>query len=458
MRRYGRVNWLVVCLVVGLAAVPVGAQDDGGTGNTTENINFTTNGILVNASGVVEAIGPQVSQARQLALRQAFAKAKESLPPDLVKPSPLRKLSLVRVEAACRAALEAGKPIPPELQVLAGIQRIDYISIDLEAQDLIIAGPANGFETPPQMGKKVVTWPRPPLQLDDLVVALRSIQQSGVVGCSIDPREQNLARMNQYLKGLGPAPSTDIAIKRNYEAAKILGTQDIRIFGVPADTHFAQVLLEADYRMKLISIGREVPPLAKFKSHLAMTGLGSNSSQRFWFVPFYEPFETNDDRTLIKFAGQRVQLVTQEEMVTAQGERLDVKTRISTTKFAQQFTDRYEDLAATTPVFAELQNVVDLSILAAWIRQEQAAERIGWKMSLFLDEKAFPVAKLNPPKTVETVGNHKLAASRVIGIFGGGIQVHPDQVLRARVPAARAAQEAGTASPARLAAQSWWSD
>ena len=34
-----------------------------------------------------------------------------------------------------------------------------------------------------------------------------------------------------------------------------LGMQNIRIGGVRPNTHFAQVLLECDYRMKLIGIG-----------------------------------------------------------------------------------------------------------------------------------------------------------------------------------------------------------
>ena len=39
------------------------------------------------------------------------------------------------------------------------------------------------------------------------------------------------------------------------------GCKKVRVDGVPPDTHFAQVMVEADYRMKLIGIGLEVPPV-----------------------------------------------------------------------------------------------------------------------------------------------------------------------------------------------------
>ena len=35
-----------------------------------------------------------------------------------------------------------------------------------------------------------------------------------------------------------------------------LGMQDVRIEGVPADSRIARVIFDADYRMKLIGIGK----------------------------------------------------------------------------------------------------------------------------------------------------------------------------------------------------------
>ena len=45
------------------------------------------------------------------------------------------------------------------------------------------------------------------------------------------------------------------------ELRKSLGLNDVTLSGVPRTTHFAHVLTEADYRMKLIGIGLEAPPV-----------------------------------------------------------------------------------------------------------------------------------------------------------------------------------------------------
>ena len=46
-----------------------------------------------------------------------------------------------------------------------------------------------------------------------------------------------------------------------------LGMQVITVGGIPASTHFAQVMVEADYRMKLIGIGLERAPV-RLKSYV----------------------------------------------------------------------------------------------------------------------------------------------------------------------------------------------
>ena len=40
-----------------------------------------------------------------------------------------------------------------------------------------------------------------------------------------------------------------------------LGLQKVSIRGISPNTHFAKVMVEADYRMKLIGIGLERPPI-----------------------------------------------------------------------------------------------------------------------------------------------------------------------------------------------------
>ena len=86
---------------------------------------------------------------------------------------------------------------------------------------------------------------RPLLLLEDLIVALRSIEQAraGGIQCSIDPAPEGIARLQKFLaaqKTIGPAPE---AVFRGMEEA--LGPQKVRVGGVPADSRFARVLVAA---------------------------------------------------------------------------------------------------------------------------------------------------------------------------------------------------------------------
>src|SRR5262249_21426206 len=143
---------------------------------------------------------------------------------------------------------------------------------------------------------------RPTLRLDDLLVALRTIPKSNQVGCSIDPVPARLAALQRFIQQGGPAP-IEVVEARFKEMDDILGLQTVRIDGVPPDSHFAALLVEADYRMKRIAIGLEIPRVKGLKSHLSMTGSNGNTMQRWWFVPSYDSISKSSDGQAFQFAG-----------------------------------------------------------------------------------------------------------------------------------------------------------
>jgi hypothetical protein len=73
-----------------------------------------------------------------------------------------------------------------------------------------------------------------------------------------DPTQEGLRDMQRFLMSLGAVRPGDAP--RIVEGLKTsLGLQKVSIRGVSPRTHFAQVLVEADYRMKMIGIGLENP-------------------------------------------------------------------------------------------------------------------------------------------------------------------------------------------------------
>ena len=56
-----------------------------------------------------------------------------------------------------------------------------------------------------------------------------------------------------------------------------LGPQTITVTGVPATSHFARVMVAADYRMKRLSMNMEPAPIAGLPSYLEMMSGGSRA-------------------------------------------------------------------------------------------------------------------------------------------------------------------------------------
>ena len=392
---------VVLCESTGFAQFAGGGQGQGG--NQGNNLG----GIAIDAAGVVTPAFAKETTAKLNQKRQE-ALAAEYLPGDVNVSSPLRKVSLVRLERASLEFAEQNKHVPVEMQFLAGLQRIDYVFVYPETGDLVIAGPAEGF------APNAITVPRAEL-----------------IGCSIDPTQQGLARFNDYLTRNSFATTTAVIQQRFREMALAMGTQDVSVFGVPANSHFASVLVEADYRMKLMSVGLEQPGISRWKSHLQLIGSGGNTLQRWWFTPLYDAFRQSQDGNAFQFSGQRVQLMSQSEQVTASGNRSAAAfNATSIEKFSKQFTERYNDVAEVSPIFAELQNVIDLAILAALFEREQLPQKAGWSMELFLDETRTPLATGNVPSKVASVCNYRRAGNTIVGLVGGGVSISPRQLLR----------------------------
>ncbi len=396
--------------------------------NNNNNNNNNAGGITIDAEGVIHSIAKRRSTSTALKRKQAEY-AKEALPPNLVEATTQRTLSLKALEAEVSKSLLAKEEIPESLQYLGGLYRIDYIIFADE--DVLLSGPAEGF-APDQDGRMVcVESGRPPLNLDDLVVVLRSaVVGEGSIGCSIDPTPENMAKLQQYIRGNSSPTSTSGAQQRIGNMGTILDMQVVSINGVPHDSHFALAIVEADYRMKRISLGVEPSGLREIRSHLSLLAPQGNSLQRWWFMPLYDPLETNEERTIYKLCGQRAQLLAQEEISNSQGERSSATTtRQSTERFAQLFTQHFAKLADNAPVFGELQNLYDMSVLAALVKQDFWDQERAWKMETFLMHEDLPVVRYAVPKYVPSASNFKKIRSTVLGLIGG-VTMEPGPILR----------------------------
>ena len=388
-------------------------------------------GVIVDAQGLLQM--KSYRDPGGYLTRQRIDAAKATLHPKLARFSKLRCVSLNRLEAAIRG--REGAPTD-EMRYLAGLLRLRYVFLYPESGDVVVAGEAEGWITNPAGRVTGITTRRPVLQLQDLVVALRAFPPggsgAGVIGCSIDPTPEGLAAMQQFLRSIGSmaTPGDTHYIVSGLQTS--LGLQTVRIDGVSPKTHFAQVMVEADYRMKLIGIGLERPPvrLVSYVDRASPRAARRNALQRWFFTPDYQCVRVSDDAQAMQLLGDGVKLVGEDEMVTAGGQRrAAARADAASRAFVTGFTKKYSALAERSPVYAELRNLIDMAVAAAFIQQEDYYGKTDWRMELFGDENAFAVETYNVPNTVATAVNAVWKGRRLMTPIGGGVSVQPRRAL-----------------------------
>ncbi len=283
---------------------------------------------------------------------------------------------------------------------LAGLQRLEYVFCYPDRKDIVIAGPAEGWVADPSGRAVGITTGRPVLELADLAVALRAFPPNSrgrvFLGCSIDPNSESLTKLVEFQKTV---PHVVRENERDEVAARVaqgqreaLGLADVRVFGVQANSHFAQVLIEADYRMKLIGIGLEEPPVRMTTFLSALTAPPRNALQRWWFTPNYDCVKVSDDRLAMELLGQGVQLQTEDKVIGPDGSLMDHggPPNKASELFTQAFTKKYVEISDRLPVYAQMRNLFDLAVAAAYIRQQDFYGQVGWQADLFRDEQRVP--------------------------------------------------------------------
>ena len=248
-----------------------------------------------------------------------------------------------------------------------------------------------------------------------------------MVGCSIDPTQAGLARMQQFLRQLGSRfPGNTKVIVDGLRNS--LGMQVVTITGISPRTRFAHVMVSADYRMKLIGIGLEKPPV-KINSYVDYARK-QEGLVRWFFTPNYETVRVSDDKLAMELVGNGVKLVGEDEIVNPDGTRRAVgKTVGASRKFVDGFTRKYPELAAKEPVYAHLRNLIDLLVAAAFIQQQDFYGQAGWNMDLFIDENKFKTEFFNAPKEVATAVNAVWKGNKLMTPVGGGVDIKPTLAL-----------------------------
>jgi hypothetical protein len=440
----------VGCVVAGASLIAHAQQS---TTTVTAVQTQAVGGVSINADGLLNN-----AQADDVGtLGKLRRESLEKIPGDMNQAVPMRKISLRRLEAALDECAKSEKPIPDSIKYLAGLQRVRYVFVYPEQQDIVLVGPGEGWRTDGKGNIVGATTGRPVMLLDDLLVALRTARAAakGGITCSIDPTPEGLARMNQQLPSLTRTgdPQTVAA-----GIVNALGLQHISIHGVPETSHFARVLVAADYRMKRIAMKFDPSPVRGLTSYLDMVRAGARSvvSPRFWLEPKYTALLKDDEGLAYELRGSGVRAMTEEDFIAAAG-TLQHSGHASPTaqKWADIMTEKYPELAVADPIFGQLQNCMELAVVGALVVKERLVEKAGYSMPTLIDSSAVRPESFHAPKQVESIASMVKKGKNSIISASGGVAIN-SWIVADTVRSSPAVAPVRTKAVAAENASWWW--
>ncbi len=409
-------------------------------------------GVSIDASGVVTSASPRSREMLRAEMMREYSRPGDGL----LKPVKMRMVSLKGLEAACADALKnnAGK-LPDEVKYLAGLQRIEYVFAYPEQNDIVLAGPAEGWKIDPTGEVVGITTGRPVLHFDDLLVALRTVNNANRgagIGVSIDPTAEGRQRFNQVMSRQRRFSPAMVAALQ-----EAMGPQQVSITGVPIDSHFARVLVAADYRMKRLAMGLDKAPI-KMPSYIQMLAASrkqpSSATPRWWMACNYGTCEKTADGLAWKLNGPGVKVQTEDELVDGDGKVTGTgRSSGLAAKWAKTMTDSYDELSQHDLVFGDLRNVMDLCVIAAVIEKEGLKDAAGFSAPLLTSPSSeLAIGKWNAPKTVDTQCSFLKSGRSYIITASGGVDIDSWKVAST----AQVSNTLATQHAAIKPAKHWW--
>jgi hypothetical protein len=428
--------------LVSLIKTVTGTEDDWqDTEEAKKQPIYWPPGIEVDPNGLLRGL---THEEKGQALSGLGHRAREAdLNTDMRAKSSLRLVSLTRLEKELAKKLAEGRSVPETMQHLAGLSQVRYVFVYPDQNEVVIGGPAEGWKYNASGRAVARESGRPSLFLDDLVTVLRTFSPrgAGFFNCQILPREEGLRRIQQFVQesnSRGPIDAAQVGTwtKRLQQE---LGLQDVDINGVPVESRIAQVIFEADYRLKLIGIGKlhaghGIPSYFDILPKVGAVKTQKMDALRWWLSMKYDAVTHSPDRNVFQIEGSAVLCQSENEKISAQGQRVHTGTSEAANKmFAESFTDHYSELAADDPVFADLRNIFDLSLVAALLSDNRVPDRIGWDLGVFAAGGAYQPATFQPPKTIQSVVNHRVYNGKDIVVqVAGGVDGRMQNVLQDR--------------------------
>lgn len=389
-------------------------------------------GVHVDAAGIVRSATVAERQERLAMLRREVQKVDG----DLAQKTDLRMISLRRLQDAMAAVLaQPGGELEDEFRYLAGLQRIQYVFVYPEENDIVIGGPAESWTVREDATVVGADSGMPVVMLDDLITALRSVDAArrGGITCSIEPTAEGYQRLNALLRRVRLRPGSN---PQAMEPAirEAFGPQQIKLNGVPEESHFARILVAADYQMKRIAMNLDPSGVDHLPGYLGMARnsiRADNANPRWWMACNYDAVERTADRLAWHISGQGVKTMTETEVVSGAGEVSGTgQADPLAQKWADLMTENFDALAARQSVFGQLRNAMDTAVVATLIVQEDLESASGCDLSVLMGrEDVVHTVSYDAPRAVEAQASFIRGGNGWVVSASGGVDVNAFSVI-----------------------------
>jgi hypothetical protein len=343
----------------------------------------------------------------------------------------LRMVSLRKLQDEIRSAVAENRQLSEDVLYLAGLQRVEYILVYPEQNDIVLAGPAEGWQVRADASVVGKHSGRPVLQLEDLLVAMQSVEdtQQAAISVSIEPTPEGQSRLDQLLSQVRLGPGIDPA---TLEPAmkQAFGPQEVKLTTVPTNSRMAHTLVAADYRMKRLAMGLEDSPVKQMPSYLQL--IRNNTTQprtqpRWWIACDYDAILHSDDHLAWKLTGKGIKAMTEDEYVSSAGIRTGSgKAGKQAQRWADMFTEHFDELCGLNAAFGDLRNVMDLNIVATVLTAHQLEQVAGCRLDLLRGETGdVKMPEWQIPKTISPECSFIRGSRSWTVTASGGVEINP---------------------------------
>ncbi|MBX3422828.1 MAG: DUF1598 domain-containing protein [Pirellulaceae bacterium] len=422
-------------------------------------------GVSVDAQGVVR----NATLAERAEVLDRLRKTAQSPTGKLVDSVSLRMVSLVKLQRLLAQAISEGSQLPDDVLYLAGLQRIEYVFVYPQATDgsadgdIVLAGPAETWTIRDDASVVGKQSGRPVLRLEDLLVALRSSSDTRdqVISVSIDPTPEGQMRLEKLLSrigsGSGFSPSTAEPALR-----EAFGPQRVTLTGLPQNSRMAQTLVAADFQMKRLAMNLTSSPIKNLPSYLEMirnTGAQRGVQPRWWITCDYDSIAHSQDRLAWKISGRGIKTLTEDDSVDATGNRVGSgNVSKQAQRWADMFTEKFDELCALEPAFGDLRSIMDLNIVATIISSQQLQQLSGCDLSLLLgqSDQPLPTPEWQVPKWLEPQCSFIRGQAGWTISASGGVEINPWKIVSQLATQDESVKSIRLQSAA--SGQQWWWD